>query len=117
MVEDVKVIRKEVEDAKDICKEVEVQPTLRSSSAKKVKIRVDGKIVASIDDGVNYRQPDFETAVEREGTNDDVIDFVGKDNDHGEESEEEKRRQESLHYQRRQHLHLLWIQMFCMRLH
>jgi hypothetical protein len=35
VVEDVKVIRKEVEDAKDICKEVEVTPTLRSSSAKR----------------------------------------------------------------------------------
>ena len=28
--------------------------------------------------------------MEHEGTNDDDIDFVGKDNDHGEESEEEK---------------------------
>ena len=75
------------------------------------------QIVASIDDGVDYGLPDFKTAVEGEGTADNDIDFGGQDNDHGEEREEERRRQESLLYQRRQNLHLLWIQMFCVRLH
>ena len=57
VVEDLEVVCKEVEDAKDIRKEVEITPTLRSSSAKKVKIRVDCKIVAFIDDGIDYGQP------------------------------------------------------------
>jgi hypothetical protein len=97
MVEDVKVIcKKVVEDTKDIHKEAEVTPTLHSSSAKKVKIWVKGKIMASIDDGVDYGQPDFKTAVEREGTDDDDIDFSGEDNDHGEESEEEKEKTRKL---------------------
>ena len=39
-----------VEDVKVICKDVEVTPTFCSSSAKKVSIWVGGKIVASIDD-------------------------------------------------------------------
>ncbi len=96
-VEDVNVI-------KYICKEVEKEPTLRSSSAKKVKIRIDGKIVASgrpqivasIDDCVDYRQLDFKTAVEHEGTADHDIDFGGQDTDHGEESEEEKEKTRKL---------------------
>jgi hypothetical protein len=90
-----------VENAKvmeDIHKEVEATVTLRVSSMKKVTIQVDGKkvssgrwkIVASINDGVDYVQPNFETDAECEGTADHDIDFAGQDNDHGEESEEEK---------------------------
>ncbi len=54
------------------------------------------QIVASIDDGVDYGQPDFKTAVWREGTADHDIDFGGQDNDHGEESEEEKEKTRKL---------------------
>ena len=117
VADDVKVICKEVEDAEDINKEVEVTPTSRSLSAKKVKIRVYGKIVTSIDDVDDYGQPDFETAVECEGTNDDDIDFVCKDNDHSEESEEEKEETRKLALPKKMKSTLLWIEMFCVRLH
>ena len=91
VVENVKVIG-------DIHKEVEATPTSRVSSTTKVTIRVDGNlvssgrqiIVASINDGVDYVQPNFETDVEREGTAHHEIDFASQDNDHGKESEEEK---------------------------
>ena len=46
--------------------------------------------MASINDGVDYVQPNFETDVEREGTAHHEIDFASQDNDHGKESEEEK---------------------------
>ena len=46
--------------------------------------------MTSINDDVDYVQPNFETDAEREGTADHEIDFAGQDNGHGEESEEEK---------------------------
>jgi hypothetical protein len=69
-----------------------------------VTIRVDGKIVASgrrqivasINDGVDNVQPNFKTAAEHEGSADHDIDFGGQDNDHGEESEEEKEKTRKL---------------------
>ena len=63
---------------------------------KKVSIRVGGKIVASIDDAIIDRQPDFKTAIEREGTADYAIEFGGQDNDHAEENEEEKEEKRKL---------------------
>ena len=94
VVENVKIIE-------EIRKESEVTPTLRFSSAKKVTIRVDGKtvasgrwqIVASINDGVDYVQPNFKTAAERERPTDHEI---GQDTDHGEEREEEKEKTSKL---------------------
>jgi hypothetical protein len=56
--------------------------------------------VASINDGVDYVQPNFETDVEREGTSDYDIDFAGQDNDHGKESEEEKEKPRQLALQK-----------------
>jgi hypothetical protein len=80
-----------VEDVVEIIrKEVDVTPTSRSSSVKKVSFQVDGQIVAPIDDGVIDGQRDFETAMERVATADDDVDFGGQDNDHAEESKEEK---------------------------
>jgi hypothetical protein len=114
-----------VEVIGDIHKEVEATPTLRVSSTTKVTIRVDGnivssgrrKIVASINDGVDYVQSNFKTDAEQEGTAHHEINFAGQDNDHGEEIEEKWRRLECLHYESRRELHLLWIQIFCVRLH
>ena len=93
-----------VEVIEDIHKEVETTPTLRVSSTKKVTIPVDGKkgssgrwkIVASINDGVDYVQPNFKTDAEHDGTADHDIDFAGQDNDHGKESEEEKEKTRKL---------------------
>ena len=63
--------------------------------------------MASIDDGVDYEQWNFKTAVEHEGTNDDDIDFLVKTMITVKKMKKNKRRQKCLHSQRRQNLHLL----------
>ena len=81
-----------VEDVVEIIrKEVDVTPTSCSSSAKTMSIQVGGKIVASIDDGVDYGQPDFREAIDHVATADDDVDFGFQDNDHAEENEEPRK--------------------------
>ena len=80
-----------VEEVEVVCKDVDVTPTSCSSSAKTVSIQVGGKIVASINDGVDYGQPDFEEAIEHVATADDDVDFGVQDNDHAEENEEPRK--------------------------
>ena len=99
-----------------ICKDVDVTPISCTSSAKKVTILVDSNIiVGSIDDDVDYGQPDFNKAVEDVGSADDYVDFGSPDNNHVEENAEKKmlvdnqRRRTLGHWM----LFLLWIQMFC----
>ncbi len=53
-----------VEDVEVICKEVDVTLTSHTLSAKKVTIRIGGKIIGSINDDVLYGQPDFKKDVD-----------------------------------------------------
>ena len=55
--------------------------------------------------------------MECEGTADYNVDFGGQDNDHAEESEEEKEETRKLTLPKKKNLYLLWIQIFCVTSH